>query len=554
MVTPLLVGQPHYLNPAYPRERVRQRFRPETRIQIQMVKSILTHYPAPKISLFRRCCSVAYGYTNHILMSISSVPGRCSSLPVFSLFVGGVGYTLGWMALALRAPGIENLYLYGAPVITGCFASVVVYATVRILATTIFEVFSESCLHHTLSEARRTPWLEVLKKDYAKKLAREFMLSRSRIVDFKKIHENAKLDDLHDDIVEFIDEVGAQCPQWKEMTTRQQKHIVSEKLEKAFNAGYQADEHNVKTFDKTGELYKSLMDRLCFGTELGNGKLFTAHTLAMTTQVMFKTAGEDKRENHLLSLMHEYMYGVPSLEIFMSMCFYELISYGFYLMKPSEKLKNLRSFCVVPNILHKTTMNHIDRAFKETLELSRVENGQKVVQTTRENAGESSVSGSVHVRRKKGAKTQIEEPALAVREKKFVEFSDEIKRAVDSLSDHANRSPYISKCCEKIQDCNSWDDLRMQQSCDRELSARVKGGNTSLPVYHKSSGIRGNKGNRKATLFFTRVNDSVEPIALAEHVGQGSAEYRVVKCCKGWTIPQKRIRLNEPLEMQYTAA
>lgn len=543
----LEMPRPQYRD-ANPRLRPRHRetaqerkIKQDFKVQQQIHKS----YPPPKVSLLQRCSYVIYGYTCHMVASATSESRGCWVQPMTASFVGGFVYGATCLAIKLAVPTVDNLTLFSSPVIAGIAAMGTTLAIMKLVSPSLHDKAMRWCYFHAISQIKDTGWLSALKNECGKQLVKDYTAEFYERIHPERLSKNTNLDDLSDDIAELIESVAESNKKWSKMSTGQQRECVSQRLsEELERSVFQCQECACKHSHTSG-IYRRLMDKIY--ENYGDSKDLEGYEhLQYTSAALVKLMKSNDKAFWLVKYINYFMYGVPSSAILINLIYNEVVDPAIHDSKRWEGEENKRRYSKISSIMHAAVIRYLSRKIGAGQnESTQVLDEEKF---TLSSATSALQQNPVKARKRRQKKQSVETNTVQrTQAARVIKLSESVKESIRTLGDHAGRSKFISKCIERIQNCGSWNDLRMLQSCDGNLSIAMPGVESKLPVYHKSAGVMGDKGYRKATVFFTCVDNSVVPIALAEHVGQGSAEYRVIKCCEGWEIPKGRIRLNESM-------
>ncbi|WP_281646578.1 hypothetical protein [Parendozoicomonas sp. Alg238-R29] len=549
MANPLAMPRPRY-------QHVTQRHRasPEEKKRSEFLKvgqRIINEYPPPdNVSLCSRCCRTVYGYACNMVADVTSADRGVFAQPVTALFFGGFVYGATCLALKLALPELDNFTLLSYPIISGGITSIAALIGIRFVSSDLHSMAMRWCYDHGLSQIEGTKWLSVLKNHHGKQLAESYIAKAFKINDPSNLNKNANLEDLSDEIAEFIEGVANKCNRWSRMSPGQQKEFVSQALQEelkqsAIQCSYHACQHSHE-----GQLYHKLLNKMHQNyDESENYK--GNEELQITRSALMELIKKNHLAFWLVEFIKKFMYGVPSSSILINIIYYEVVRPTLDNATVQEKERTKTRYSDATRTMHNAVLNYL------TEKQNSGQSSSTQIPCLESPVSPSTVSAQkapaqpVKSKKKRRTRDTGIHTVQEVYKKPVGLLPDAAKSSITGLCDHTGRSKFINKCIERIENCDSWNDLKMLQSCDGKLSATMLGtGKKNLPVYHKSAGVRDNQSNRKATVFFTCVDNKVVPIALAEHVGQGSAEYRVIKCCEGWNIPKKRICLNEPMLMQ----
>ncbi|MTI12457.1 hypothetical protein [Sansalvadorimonas verongulae] len=136
-------------------------------------------------------------------------------------------------------------------------------------------------------------------------------------------------------------------------------------------------------------------------------------------------------------------------------------------------------------------------------------------------------------------------PAHQARQKlNTFEVNKALKDTIAAQADTVQRKQQVYKCLEKIENCRHWDDLRLLSSGGDGWKALASEAGQPTQIYHMSAGEKGT--DNTATLLFTRLGSTMEPIAIAAHTGRRSSEYQVIQSLGGWELPSRFVNLRTP--------
>ena len=499
-------------------------------------------------SLPRRCWHTVYGTFTGTLFRIAYFP-KVTKVVTVGAGLAAFGatsylsslYVLPWLATSAANNTLARRVISG---IIGSVAGTALYKLTDLFIYPLGFWGMRQASALALRQMEKNPHFVAIQNKKSQDIATQFLCRQYDQVSFKKAKELLKVDDIQDMVAEYLHELIERHPKWSELDCQRQKELVANQLREELNALLRRQNQE----ETSSSLYKQLLERASSCLRSTRVSDDPARELALDIYTSVESVClRDPLVKFDYSCMRDVESGIgPNALI--NLWLNSLIRHGLRQMSSVRKVKLLKADDKIVRLLNSVILEYLQKKISQPVLHSKpvnqsqpgeaTKNPQSVTTSSASPTPSASSSQSTPPKRHK-PQGQQPKPAKQTKARSLdkLELPNE---AIDKLVKLApERGQFIRKCCEYIQNCGHWDDLRMHAHRDQGWQAIDCRTGQALPVYHTSSGIRENGGQRKATLFFTRTGNRVEPIALAEHTGQGSAQYKILERLNGWNPPDQ---------------